>query len=282
MSFRYSINGFELSDKTLRRGIWLLDGTEYAPALAPRRLDVKVPGRHYQIPAYKDPMSEITVAMHVRMRGDTAADLAELWDIFTGLLWSGSDDGLTLKRWREGVTEESAVGQLLSRPAPDFHSNANILDTTVVFNIPGGCWRGPVMQDDFTGQGTWSSNLAKASTMPINDVQILVTGPCTSFMLRDGITRTGVRWGGMGQTVPAGQYLLISTDVMRAGITSTPAWGSLLTNASSSLIMVDEGPLVVASRWSGDSFGSVTKNSQIVIERSADGPVSIQGAWARA
>ena len=282
MSFHYSISGYALSDKTLRTGIWLLDATEYAPALAPRRLDAKVPGRHYQIPAYKDPMSESTVSMRIRMRGTSAADLANYWDLLTGLLWNGSSDGLQLKRWRQGVTEETATAQLLTRSTPDFHSNANILDTTVVFNIPGGCWRGPVVQDNYTGQGTWTSSLATSSTMPCNDAQILVTGPVTSFMLRDGITRTGVRWGGLGQTVPSGSYLLINTDVMRAGINSTPTWDTLSVNASSSLIMVDDGPLVVASRWSGDGSGGVVKSSQIVIERSPNGPVAMRAPWTRA
>lgn len=280
MSFYYKINGFQLGQQTARTGIWLLDSTEYAPALAPRRISVDIPGRHYQVPMWGDPMSAVTVTMKVRIRETTTPALRSSWELLTGLLGIGSNNPIELRRWRDGY-EELAEAQLISTDSPSYLDVIDTLDVTLVFNIPGGCWKSVAfVEDTFAGAGTYTtSTLANGSTMPVIDVRILATGPLTTILVRDGVSRTGIAWGGGTQVVPSGQFLLIDPDSMRAYIQTTASYNLTGTAAHSTLVFVDRAPLVVTSTRSG---ASATVSSSIVIERTGGaGQVKLRAQTAR-
>ena len=280
MSFYYKINGFQLGQQTSGTGIWLLDSTEYAPALAPRRTTVEIPGRNYQVPMWGDPMSAVTVTMRVRLREATTPALRTSWEQLTGLLGIGSNTPIELRRWRDGY-EESADAQLISTDSPSYLDIIDTLDVTLVFNIPGGAWRSTAFVEDvFAGAGTYTNSaIANGSTMPVVDVRILATGPLTTILVRDAVSRTGVLWGGGSQVVPSGQFLLIDPDSMRAYIQTTASYALSGTAAHSTLVYVDRAPLYLSSTRSG---ASATVSSSIVIERTGGaGQVKLRAQTAR-
>lgn len=119
MATAYKINGFTIGGNAVSQGIYLLGGTEYAPALAPRRAVIEPPGVHYSIPQWNDPLSQVTVSLKVRVIDLSPELLASRWNTLIGLLGMGTNQPVTLTRVR-GTVEETADAQLVSMTTPDF------------------------------------------------------------------------------------------------------------------------------------------------------------------
>jgi hypothetical protein len=276
--FTYWINDYPLGSKTSRRGMWLLEATEYAPGLSPRRAVVEIPNIHYQVPMWGDPMSAATVAMRIRLRGTDPDDLRMLWDTLVGLLGTSQWGYTTLRRERNGIFQ-LAEAQLLSSESPEFRAATDTLDVVVVFNIPGGCWRSETETEETLANGGGISQIAAASTMPVQDILIQAQGPVTTLSVVDNISNTGIFWGGGTTVVPSGQYLLISTSTMQAWIKSGNDWTLSGTASNATLTFLGRSVLVLGSRRSGPSATVTTSVSTTVTGGS--GPVKLRARDAR-
>lgn len=251
MSVQYGIAGYVIGGTKVAEGMYLIDGTEYAPALSPRRAVVELPRTHYSVPMFDDPLSEITVGLTVRVQGRDAESLRNYWNILTGLLGMGGNRAVDLTRHR-GDNVEFAEGQLVSTTTPDFSCPQNRADSTIVLSIPQGAWRGPYTEQTFSAGAARSLDTAVESTRPITDAMIRVPGPLTSMQITDVNSVTGLQWGGGSQTVSGSQFLLVDCLTMQAKIQSSASWDiSSGTQASGTLVYTGVGPLSIVSRWQG-------------------------------
>lgn len=254
MATAYKINGFTIGGKALTQGIYLLTGTEYAPALAPRRAVIEVPQTHYAIPQWNDPMSQITVALKVRIVDLTPEGLASRWNVLMGLLGMGTNQPLSLTRVR-GTIEETADAQLVSMTTPDFSCPSDRADTTIIFNVPGGSWRGAETTATYFN-GTTTLPNALLSSVPIADALLLLKGPATSLTVSDNTSNTTIFWGDGSSSVSSAQWLLIDPRYMRARLQTAEVWTFTTgTNVTGALEFRNNGPLTFTSRGSG-SFGN--------------------------
>lgn len=257
MSTAYKINGFTIGGNAIQQGMYLLTGTEYAPALAPRRAVIEVPGTHYAIPQWNDPLSQITVSLKIRVVDLTPEALASRWNTLMGLLGMGTNQPVTLTRVR-GTIEETADAQLVSMNTPDFSCPSNRTDATIIFNVPGGSWRGEESTVTFFNSSSNTLANALSSTLPIADSLLLLKGPATSFTLTDNTSNTTVFWGDGSSSVSSAQWLLIDPRYMRARLQTSEVWTFTTgTNVTGALEWRNNGPLTFTSRGAG-SFGNRT------------------------
>lgn len=257
MATAYKINGYTIGGNAITSGMYLLEGTEYAPALAPRRAVIEVPGRHYSIPMWNDPLSEITVSLKIRVIDTTPEALASRWNVLMGLLGMGTNQPVTLTRVR-GSIEETADAQLVSMNTPDWSCPSSRADATIIFNIPGGAWRGPQTDVQFFNGSTNVLPNALSSTVPITDALLQLRGPATSLTVTDNTSATTIFWGDGSSTVGTDQFLLIDPSYMRARLHTTESWSfNGGTNVTGALEFRGNGPLTFTSRGSG-AFGNRT------------------------
>ncbi|MFE0472510.1 hypothetical protein ACFW2V_12940 [Streptomyces sp. NPDC058947] len=257
MATAYKINGYTIGGKAVTTGMYLLDGTEYAPALAPRRAVIEMPGTHYAVPQWNDPLSQITVSLKIRVVDLTPEALASRWNILMGLLGMGTNQPITLTRVR-GSIEETAEAQLVSMNTPDFSCPSNRADATIIFNVPGGAWRGPQTDVNFFNNSANVLPNALASTVPIADALLLLRGPATAFQISDNNSNTTIFWGDGSTSISLNQWLLIDPRYMRARVQTSETWSfSGGTNVTGALEFRGNGPLTFTSRGSG-SFGNRT------------------------
>lgn len=274
----YRINGFVFGGNSLQDGLYLLEGTEYAPALSPRRAVVQVPQTNYSIPMWDDPMDEIKVGLKIRIQARNPDNLRIYWDRLMGVLGMGNNQPVTMTRVRGSMTE-TAEAQLVSTDTPDFNCPQNRLDLTAVMNIPLGAWRGPYAEQSLTDGAGKSLNTVVQSTRPIIDAMIRVPGPLTSVRLYDNITDTGINWGGGSITVPSGQFLVIDCLTMQARVGTSSEWRiDVGTNASGALTFVGDGPLAMSSRWTGNPPTAVSNLT--VTLNGGSGPVTVRSRKA--
>lgn len=255
MATAYRINGFTIGGKAITSGMYLLEGTEYAPALAPRRAVIEIPATHYAIPQWNDPLSQITVSLKIRVIDETPEALASRWNTLMGLLGMGTNQPITLTRVR-GSIEEDADAQLVSMNTPDFSCPSSRADATLIFNVPGGAWRGPQTDQTFFNGSSNTLPNALSSTVPIADALLLLRGPATSVTVTDNTSSTAIFWGDGSSTVGSNQWLLIDPRYMRARLHASETWSFTSgTNVTGALEFRGNGPLTFTSRGSG-SFGN--------------------------
>lgn len=257
MSTAYRINGYTIGGKAVTQGMYLLGGTEYAPALAPRRSVVEIPGVHYAIPQWNDPLSQVTVGLKIRIVDLTPEAMASRWNVLMGLLGMGINQQIVLTRIR-GSIEETADAQLVSMNTPDFSCPGGRLDATIIFNVPGGAWRGPLTTATFFNGASNTLPNAVASTVPIADSLLLLRGPATALTVTDNTSATTIFWGDGSSSVSSAQWLLIDPRYMRARLQTTENWSLTAgSNVTGALEFRGNGPLTFTSRGSG-SFGNRT------------------------
>ena len=255
MATAYKINGYTIGGKAITSGMYLLEGTEYAPALAPRRAVIEAPGTHYAIPQWNDPLAQITISLKVRVVDETPEGLASRWNTLMGLLGMGTNQPIVLTRVR-GSIEETADAQLVSMNTPDFSCPSSRADATLIFNAPGGSWRGPQTDVQFFNGSSNVLPNALSSTVPIADPLLSLKGPATSFTVTDNTSGTSVFWGDGSSTVSSTQWLLIDPRYMRARLHTAETWTfSGGTNVGGALEFRGNGPLTFTSRGAG-SFGN--------------------------
>ena len=278
MSFAYSINGFRFDGRTITDGLWLMDGTEYAPALSPRRAVVEIPRVHYALPLWDDPLSEITISMTVRLRAGTPEQLSAHWDTLTGLLGMGSNRPLLLERHR-GARTESCEAQLVSTTSPDFNCPEDWAQVQIILSTPGGAWRGPVEDQDFAPGAAQVLETAELSTRPMADCVLRLAGPATGVRVMDDLSQTGISWGGGSLVVADGSWLFIDCATMQAEIRDDPDFdGAGGISASGTLAMIGYGVFAPVTRRVG---ADALPEGAIDVEiDGGTGPLTIRSRYA--
>ena len=277
LSIRYGLGDLVFESHMQKNGMWLLGGTEYAPALAARRAVVELPNVHYAVPLFDDPMSQVTLGLNICIQGSSPENLKDLWNTLIRSLEAGSNTYIQLTRYRGSLPREIADGQLVSTTTPEFSCAANRLTLQVVLNIPGGAWRSENFITESFGTSAFSvpSVVANGSTMPVVDAIVKVPGPVTSVSVIDGVSQTGVQWDNGSISVPPGDFLYIYPSIMVAEISNDPFFPNpgAGTPASGRLSFVENGPLVLKSRPLGPSL--VPHSEVTVTSTGTAGPVQI-------
>jgi hypothetical protein len=276
VSLTYSINGFVLANTTQADGIFLVEGTEYAPTVSPRRATVEVPGFHYEIPQWHDPLTAITISMSLRCQARDAFTLRAYWNQLMGMLGQGTNRPVILERIRPDAIE-SAEAQLMSSSPPEFSHTTQRLDVQIIWNIPGGAWRGPFLDQGFPAGGGQSSMTAEQSTRPIADAFIRLPGPVGLVRVADDTSSTGIEWTRGSLVVPQGGFLLINVATLTATIVESDTWDPQGgTPASGRLVFTGYGPLTMTSRWAG----GVPVSALTVEFTESPGPLTIRSRSA--
>jgi len=248
MSVSYTLNGFEIGGSSLTDGMYLLRETQYAPSLAPRVATVEIPNIHYVVPMFDDPLTQITMALTVRLQGTSPDSLRGHWNHLMGRLFMGVNRPIDMRRTRDGVVEQ-ADAKLISATSPDFDCGRNRLDTNIVFGIPGGAWRGDYVEQQLGVGNDQVLTTVQQSTLPITDAMLRVLGPLDVMEVYDPVSRTGIRWD-QATTVPTNQYLLVDVASMQARIQTTQTWDiSQGTRADAGLTYIGYRPLSLTPRW---------------------------------
>lgn len=244
---RYFINDHPMNRRA--GGYRLLEGTEYAPAISPRRFNLEIPGYHGQIPMWNDPLEPMKVGMLCEITGTNQSSLRQRWDRFYSLLGAGKYRRVKLERYRgiylSSDTDfdpladhnrsfgEYAWGQLESMSSPDYNHSRKMLRTQLVFNVPAGQWRSnKEYTETFLGNGRFYPVLSRVSTSPVYSMHIRVQGGPGSgvgslyhWSLVDGYSDTGFAWDDpVGDGLPSGQWLYCSTNTMRCYTSTVKDW----------------------------------------------------------
>jgi len=301
---RYFINDYNLTQPA--RGIKLMQGTEWASAVSPRRFNLEIPMWHGEISMWHDPLDTMKVTFEVEISAKSESVLRQRWDDFVSLCGTGKWIPVRLERYR-GIflmtdTEhdpadnnrpfgEYAYAQLESMSAPEYEHAAYRLTTTCVFSVPVAQWRThKIYTQTYTEQGgPFKSVVAKVSTVPVYSMIIRVQGGpgldrnLMAWSVTDRWSQTGVAWDDpIGVNLNNGEYLYCNTDNMRAYISSSqtlPAdgedWGDFVDRingvaAWSNFRYVRNGPLMLTHKleWS-ESTQSLTHTSGVEISMTA-------------
>ena len=301
---RYFINDYELTQPT--RGIKLMQGTEWASAVSPRRFVLDIPQWHGEIAMWHDPLDTMKVTFEVEVTASSQSLLRQRWDDFVSLCGTGKWVPVRLERYR-GIfllsdTEhdpndnnkpfgEYANAQLESMSAPEYNHAGLKLTTTCVFNVPVGQWRThKVYTQAYTAPGgPYKCVVAKTSTVPVYSMVIRVQGGpgldrnLAAWSLIDRWSQTGVAWDDpLGVNLNNGEWLYCNTDNMRAyisGVKSMPEvgedWDEFIARingvaAWSNFRYIRNGPLMLTHKLEWDeTLQSLTHTSGVYIAMTA-------------
>lgn len=253
----YSIDGFNLHQPDL--GFRLLDGSTYAPEIAPRRVNIIIPGVHGEIPSWNDPLSPTLLTFNVEINGTDSADLEAKWNHLRMLCRLGGNQPVTIQRTTASATV-AAYGQLQTMSEPDFFCAVNKVKTVMMFHMPTGRWETVAADEQELAIPGGEQNIviAAQSTRAITNAQFLVTGPLASIEVRDNTNDTGFVWGGAIPVV-TGEYLIVNCGSYTAWINDNDDWESTQQDVSRWLSTSGNGMLSLVP---APSFviGSATNN----------------------
>lgn len=241
MSLEYTLEGFNLHQPEL--GFRLLEGTEFASNIAPRRVNIVLPGVHGEIPAWNDPLSTTTLLLHVRIQGENAEDLRTKWNYLRSLTRVGSNNPVTIRRVTQGQTLVASV-QLESMSTPDFHCAVNMVTTTMTFHNPRGRWEDVNASEQALAVPGTDQNVvfAAQSSAPVDNALVRVRGPITSITVRDNTSDTGFHWQGP-PNISSSQYLLVDCAMFTAWRNTDEEWDTRDEDVSSELVTTGNGML---------------------------------------
>lgn len=247
MSIIYTVQGFNFQQPA--QGFQLMEGSLFAPAVSPRRVDIQPPGMHGQIPMWDDELQPQKLTLRVRIKDDDPDQLQFKWEHLRALMWTGSNQGLTIRRDSSGQVT-STFGQLEVMSEPDFYCAAGIADTTILFNIPSGRWQSIETFEQAITTTNTSVTFAEESTAPITNMLVRVQGPFETtgawIELHDDTNQTGFRIL-PGQITTAGQYVLVDPQNYKAWLNSTSDWDARETDISSGLRVLNNGMWTMVS-----------------------------------
>lgn len=279
---RYFINDYNLTQS--QYGIKLMQGTEWASAISPRRFDLEIPMWHGQVPMWHDPLDTMKVTFEVEITARSQSVLRQRYNDFVSLCGTGKWISVRLERYR-GIflmsdTEhdpvdnnrpygEYASAQLESLSAPEYEHAALRLTTTAVFNVPAGQWRThKIYTQAFEGRGnSQRCVVAKVSSVPVYSMIIRVQGGpggqrnLASWSLVDRWSQTGLAWDDpIGVNLNNGEWLYCNTDNMRCYISNVKtmpetgeSWGDFVDRingvaAWSNFRYIRNGPLMLTHK----------------------------------
>lgn len=255
----YTLEGFDLHQPLL--GYRLLEGSTFASEVAPRRVNLVVPGVHGEIPAWNDPLSTLLLSLRVEVKGSSPEDREMRWNYLRSLCRLGSNQPVTVRRVVPNRVD-STFAQLQSMTEPVFLSPRHIVQTTMVFHIPSGRWTdvNPVEQELAIPGSDQNVVAAAESTAPITDALVRVQGPVSSIGIIDNTSDTGLTWAGAAP-IGVGEYLLVDCGQFTAWRNSDDEWDSQDADESRWLSSQGNGMLSlipVPSFTVGSAVNSVT------------------------
>lgn len=242
MSLTYALEGFPLHQPA--NGYQLMEGTEFASQIAPRRVNIVVPNAHGEIPAWNDPLDSTELALRVRITGDGPEDLRERWEILRSLTGTGGNRPLVLTR-THGTQQVRALVQLSSMDVPDFWCAAGIVQTTMLMHNPSGRWQeeDPVEQELLTDGEPQQVDFAAESTAPITDALVRVKGPVSYLEFSDADNNTGFQWTTPDSALGPSEYLLVDCGAYTAWRNDDDGWDTRETNVTDGLVTTGNGML---------------------------------------
>lgn len=258
----YLINGFRVHQPD--EGFRLMEDTQFASEISPRRVNLQVPRMHGEIPAWDDPIDSTGVVIRVRIQDPDPDMLERKWNHLRAHALLGGNRAVILVRESE-LSNTSAQVQLESMTQPDFWCAAGIVDTTMIFHNPSGRWQEstPEVQPLLLPGTEQEVFTVSESTAPITNALLRVQGPVSSFEIRNDANNTGLYWSG-SSSVSSGDYLLIDCENFEAWINSNSDWDARQSNVSRWLLSEGIGPLSltpIPSVTIGSNTSSVTTSS---------------------
>ena len=242
MSLAYTIQGFNLHQPEL--GFQLMEGSSHSTSIAPRRVNLVVPGMHGEIPAWNDPLGTTEITLRVRIRDTDPASLERKWIYLRSLCMTGQNNPVVLRRETEDHNAFAHV-QLLTMSEPDFYCAAGIVDTVMVFHNPSGRWQDARTPEDqtLTLPGAQQIVVAAAeSSAPITEALFRVKGPVSSINIRNPYNDTGFNWFAP-TSLGANQWAIIDTKNYQAWVNTTDDWDARQTDVSRTLYTEGNGML---------------------------------------
>lgn len=283
MSITYTIAGFDLHQPDL--GFYLMEQTDYAPQISPNRVNLNVPHLHGQVPLWNDELTETKLYFRVRVKGSTPAELQYRWEHLRSLMWTGSNQGLTIRRViGEGPTAQitSTFAQLETMSRPDFYCAAGMIDVDFILNCPSGRWQSiESFTFDFpTTSVAYDIPFVSESTAPNTNPLIRIRGPFTSntawIRLTDQTSRTGVHVQ-PGVQFNNTQYVVVDLEQYRMWLNTTDDFDAREQEISGQLRTLRGGLLSLVPI---PSFDIDQRSSAVVWTRSVNAvnsAVSIRG-----
>lgn len=259
MPVTYQINGYNLDKANMCK---VMEGTEYAGALAPRRLDISIPGITGELPLWNDPLGPMKLTLNLRVLKPRTASRTVLHTnvrlvqgVFRGggfLQTSGADAPLFVIRNRDGQ-QVKALAQLETMSSPEYYHMGAYADFTAVLNIPLGMWQQDLAEEFIFPAGTTNYPGSFQTFLPIPNTLLRVNGPLTSAAIKDQISGTGVLWTAGASPLLAGQFILIDPYNMNARRLTSASWNMTDgTDARGGLYSIWNGPFTVATLFLGD------------------------------
>lgn len=242
----YTIQGFNLHQPQI--GFQLMEGSSYATAVAPRRVNLLVPNMHGEIPAWNDPLDSTQISLRVRIRDSDPAELERKWIYLRSLCMGGQNNPATLRRETEDHNAFAYV-QLLTMSEPDFWCAAGMVDTVIILHNPSGRWENAVTPEDqmLSVPGAQQSVVAAMqSSAPITNALFRVRGPLSSITIRNPYNDTGFTWTAE-TTLTTSQWVLVDVANYQAWVNYTASWSDRIVDASRTLLTEGVGMLTLTS-----------------------------------
>lgn len=246
MSIAYTLQGFNLHQPDI--GFQLMEGSSYASAISPRRINLTVPYMHGEIPAWNDPLDSTTITVRVRISDNSPEALEQKWIYLRSLCMTGQNNPVTMRRETSDHNAFAYV-QLLSMTEPDFWCAAGIVDTVMMFHNPSGRWQGAATPEDQPLSVPGAQQIVVAameSSAPITDALFLVRGPLSSITIRNPYNDTGFQWVAPS-SLGANQWLLVDTASYQAWTNTSGDWDDRSLNVSRTLLTSGNGMLAMTS-----------------------------------
>lgn len=220
----YTIDGVPLSDPYRR---WTVHReSQRRTPVAFRTVDVNVPGGDGNIPIYGENIEATALALELNVYGRTPDLIEERVNFLRSLL--GRTTGPLEVARRDGKVAAAKPAAISDPVMTDVYARLS-----VTLSIPAGVWRGSEETWTHPDPGTATAFATPiASSRPITDSLILITGPATSPIITDPATGSTVQYTG---NVPAGQKLLVDCAGWRANLGTSTTWSTTGSNATKDL-----------------------------------------------
>lgn len=239
----YTVNGFSLHQPEL--GFLLMEQTEYASSIAPRRVNIMVPMMHGEIPSWNDPLDTTEVLLRVRIKDDDPAELENKWNYLQAMLGTGQNNPIVLRRENEKHNLFAHV-QLQSMTQPDFYCAAGIITTTILLHNPSGRWQAVTEEDQtMVVPGAQQEVVtARYSSAPITDSLWRIRGPISTISVHNPWNDTGWEWRAPA-AVPADTWIIVDTRNYQVWRNTTDGWDAREVDVSRGLMTIGNGMLAL-------------------------------------
>jgi hypothetical protein len=260
VAIAYTIEGFNLHQPD--EGFKLLEQTDFASEISPRRVNRVVPLMHGEIPAWNDPLDTTSIAFRVRITGATPQELEQRWNHLRSLCMLGNNNPVTIRRESEEFTTFAHM-QLQSMSRPDFWCAAGMVQTVLIFHNPYGRWEDVELSEQVLAVPGAQQMIVAAmeSTAPISRALFRVRGPLASITVRNPYNDTGFSWTA-DSPLGALEYLVVDTAGYQAWRNSNNSWDGRELDVSRTLLTEGNGMLNLTA-VPGLTVGSNTNQTSV-------------------